>query len=203
MFTLVPLLLVLWSLGWWLRPRLRAPLAGGSTPCDPSKVSIIVPARNESKNLPRLIHSIRAQRIWPLELLVVDDHSEDKTAEIAEAMGAQKNLAEDITAVGVTNTSGVVDPDYDTEASKAITGADSLTYAFDLPDGKTAAKVTARLLYQATPPFYLQDRFCTGQQTTDMNRLLYLADNLVSDKTPEIKDWVLQVGSVAEYSSGQ
>ena len=89
MFTLVPLLLVLWSLGWWLRPRLRAPLAGGSTPCDPSKVSIIVPARNESKNLPRLIHSIRAQRIWPLELLVVDDHSEDKTAEIAEAMGAR------------------------------------------------------------------------------------------------------------------
>ena len=96
MIVLIPILLALWTLGWWLRPRLAAPdptldtaPAESGRGADPSKVSIIVPARNEAKNLPRLIHSIRAQRVWPLELLVVDDHSEDKTAEIAEAMGAR------------------------------------------------------------------------------------------------------------------
>lgn len=126
---------------------------------------------------------------------------------IAKALGAQPNLAEDTTAVGVTNASGGIDPDYDTEAppppggDSPITGADSLTYAFDLPsDSKPVARVTARLLYQATPPFYLQDRFCTGHGT-DTERLMYLVENLVSDKTPEIKDWVLQVGATAMYPS--
>ena len=122
--------------------------------------------------------------------------------EIALALGAQPDLAEDTTAVGVTNSNGVIDPDYDPENGTPITGADSLTYAFDLP-GVTVAKVTARLLYQATPPFYLQDRFCTGGDGKDMNRLLYLADNLVSDQTPEIKDWVLQVGATATYPAAQ
>ena len=117
---------------------------------------------------------------------------------IAKALGAQPNLAEDTTAVGVHDAAGVIDPDYDAEADRPITGADSLTYAFDL-QGAAVARVTARVLYQATPPFYLQDRFCTGGDTKDMNRLLYLADNLVSEKTPEIQDWVLQVGATAEY----
>lgn len=117
---------------------------------------------------------------------------------IAKALGAQPNLAEDTTAVGVHDAAGVIDPDYDAEADRPITGADSLTYAFDL-QGASVARVTARVLYQATPPFYLQDRFCTGGDTKDMNRLLYLADNLVSEKTPEIQDWVLQVGATAEY----
>lgn len=116
---------------------------------------------------------------------------------IAEALGAQADLAEDTTAVAVGN-----DPDYDAEAGN-IAGADSLTYAFDLNGGAPVAKVTARLLYQATPPFYLQDRFCTGADSKDTNRLLYLTENLVSDKTPEIKDWVLQVGETAEYSQAQ
>ncbi|MDX1680896.1 MAG: glycosyltransferase [Akkermansiaceae bacterium] len=88
MFILTPILLVLWTLGWWLRPRLNAPLPRESCQAQPGKVSLIVPARNEAHNLPRLIHSIRAQKDWPLELLVIDDESEDRTAEIARAMGA-------------------------------------------------------------------------------------------------------------------
>ena len=68
MFVLIPILLALWTLGWWLRPRLQAPLPPQDGPlpedgtgADPTKVSVIVPARNEAKNLPRLIHSFRAQ----------------------------------------------------------------------------------------------------------------------------------------------
>lgn len=138
---------------------------------------------------------VKDNRLYPSGFLPLAHRKE-----IAEALGAQANLAEDTTAVGVGS-----DPDYDAEATpptgkdSAITGADSLTYAFDLPAGKKVAKVTARVLYQATPPFYLQDRFCTGQGT-DTDRLMYLVENLVSDKTPEIKDWVLQVGATAVYS---
>lgn len=122
--------------------------------------------------------------------------------EIAKALGAQSDLAEDTTALGVTDAGGVIDPDYDAEGPQKIAGADSLTYAFDLP-GAAVTRVTARLLYQATPPFYLQDRFCTGKDSKDTNRLLYLAENLVGDDTPEIRDWALQVGSTAEYSTAQ
>lgn len=50
-------------------------------------VSIIVPARNEEKNLPRLLKSIQHQVVQPNEVIVVNDQSEDKTAEIGEKFG--------------------------------------------------------------------------------------------------------------------
>jgi cellulose synthase/poly-beta-1,6-N-acetylglucosamine synthase-like glycosyltransferase len=46
-------------------------------------VSIIVPARNEAQNLPRLLRSLTALRYPDYEVLVVDDASTDETAEIA------------------------------------------------------------------------------------------------------------------------
>ncbi|MCF8372810.1 MAG: glycosyltransferase family 2 protein [Bacteroidales bacterium] len=48
------------------------------------KISILVPARNEEKNLPRLLDSILAQDYQDFELLVYDDLSTDNTAEIVE-----------------------------------------------------------------------------------------------------------------------
>lgn len=51
--------------------------------------SIIIPARNEEKNLPVLLSSISGQRFQPTEIIVVDDHSEDKTADIASTFGAR------------------------------------------------------------------------------------------------------------------
>ena len=58
-------------------------------------------------------------------------------------------------------------------------GSDSLVYRVPLAElkgGKPAA-VQATLYYQATPPFYLQDRFCTSQ-SDDTQRLYYLAGNV-------------------------
>ncbi len=52
-----------------------------------TKVSIIIPARNEAANIERCLQSILAND-YPtslLEIIVVDDHSTDKTAEIAAA----------------------------------------------------------------------------------------------------------------------
>jgi cellulose synthase/poly-beta-1,6-N-acetylglucosamine synthase-like glycosyltransferase len=51
----------------------------------PIKISIIIPARNEEKNIGRLLKTIEEQN-YPrkyFEVIVVDDHSTDRTAEIA------------------------------------------------------------------------------------------------------------------------
>lgn len=45
-------------------------------------VSIIIPARNEEKNLPSLLSSLIEQDYKNIEILVIDDKSEDKTWEI-------------------------------------------------------------------------------------------------------------------------
>jgi 4,4'-diaponeurosporenoate glycosyltransferase len=80
----------LWLASFGLLRRLGAPPAAGNGG-DPvtGRVSLIIPARNEAHNLPRLLDSIRAQPTLPLEVLVIDDHSTDATAEIATAHGAR------------------------------------------------------------------------------------------------------------------
>src|SRR5437868_1893437 len=45
-------------------------------------VSIIVPARNEARNLPRLLPGLLGQRYPNYEVIVVDDQSEDATPAI-------------------------------------------------------------------------------------------------------------------------
>ena len=51
--------------------------------------SIIVPARNEAHNLPRLLTSLKTMEPAPLEVIVVNDHSTDETRAVAEAHGVQ------------------------------------------------------------------------------------------------------------------
>jgi len=59
----------------------------GSSPIP--RVSLIVPARDEELNLPRLLASLGSQSLAPHEIIVVDDASKDRTAEIARSMGAR------------------------------------------------------------------------------------------------------------------
>src|SRR4051794_2133575 len=58
---------------------LREPTPGGG---DWPLVSIIVPARNEERNLPRLLPGLLSQRYPRYEVIVVDDQSNDATPEI-------------------------------------------------------------------------------------------------------------------------
>lgn len=51
-------------------------------------VSIIIPARNEEDTLPSLLSSIQKQTVQPSEVIVVNDASVDRTAEIAYFFGA-------------------------------------------------------------------------------------------------------------------
>lgn len=60
-------------------------------------LSIIIPARNEAKNLQRLLPSLRALN-YPgeLEIIVVDDQSTDGTGKIAGRLGAQVETVESL-----------------------------------------------------------------------------------------------------------
>ncbi|WP_100372079.1 glycosyltransferase [Bacillus sp. FJAT-45037] len=52
-------------------------------------LSIIIPARNEENNLPRLLHSINRQLTnKQIEIIVVNDHSTDETKQRAIQLGA-------------------------------------------------------------------------------------------------------------------
>jgi len=50
---------------------------------------VIVPARDEERTLPRLLASLSGQEMQPHEIIVVDDGSTDRTAEVARAAGAR------------------------------------------------------------------------------------------------------------------
>ncbi len=110
----------------------------------------------------------------------------DARKEIAASFGAKPDLAEEVAPSGVGD-----DPDY------AQGGGDATLYRVPLAElGGEPATVRASLYYQATPPYYLQDRFCTSN-SEDTKRLYYVAGKL-DVSAPPIKDWKLQVGQTAE-----
>jgi 4,4'-diaponeurosporenoate glycosyltransferase len=81
------LLAIGWASGVWLLwavPRCRPAPGGG----DQSDVAMVVPARDEEATLPRLLASL-AGPVQPGQLVVVDDDSSDRTAEVAARGGAR------------------------------------------------------------------------------------------------------------------
>lgn len=76
-----------WLAGTVLLWRLRT-LVERHDPAGAGSISVVIPARDEERNLPRLLASLDAQRTPPLEVLVVDDSSSDATAAVASAAGA-------------------------------------------------------------------------------------------------------------------
>ncbi len=127
--------------------------------------------------------TVKDNRILPHGFLPLAERTE-----IAKALGATEDLAREAGPTGVDG-----DPDY------VAGGGDSLVYEVplsDLPAGSRPAAVQATLYYQATPPFYLQDRFCTAKGD-DPERLKFLVGHLDTGGT-QIAGWKLQV-----VSSGQ
>ena len=62
----------------------RVPACPAAQSHDAISLSIVIPARNEEDNLPRLLQSIAVSAVRPTEILVVDDASTDNTAAIAQ-----------------------------------------------------------------------------------------------------------------------
>jgi len=73
-------------LGW--RRRTLDALQPDRSPVE-AGVTVVIPARDEERTLPRLLASLAAQRGPAAEVIVVDDGSSDRTAEVASAGGAR------------------------------------------------------------------------------------------------------------------
>ncbi len=76
-----------------------------------TKISVVLPTRNEEKLLPRCLRSLAQQDIEgtgikSIEVIVVDNRSEDNTAKIAEDFGA-KVVVEDREGISIARDAGV------------------------------------------------------------------------------------------------
>ena len=85
------------ALPWVLFPfialwRVRRPTTLEQFSPDPSDdapfVSVVIPARNERRNVERCLRSVLGARYPAFEVLLVDDHSDDGTGDIARAISA-------------------------------------------------------------------------------------------------------------------
>ncbi len=74
-------------------------------------ISIIIPAYNEERLLPKTIHSVKESAAvflnnnWQYEIIVCDNNSTDKTAEIASSLGA-KVVFEQVNQIARARNSG-------------------------------------------------------------------------------------------------
>ncbi len=61
------------------------------TPTNPHlpKISVVIPAYNEEQFIPDTLKSLKNQTHKPLEIIVVDNKSSDKTAQVAQKLGAR------------------------------------------------------------------------------------------------------------------
>lgn len=90
MDVLIDIIALLCSIGFVVRMRQYFAVARNRSFSGVSaRTSIIIPARNEERNLPALLHSLKAMSFDPLEIIVVDDHSTDATSAIARKFGAK------------------------------------------------------------------------------------------------------------------
>jgi cellulose synthase/poly-beta-1,6-N-acetylglucosamine synthase-like glycosyltransferase len=76
------LLALPWALPLFGIPRLAGtkPSLNDVTPVTGVKLSVIIPARNESAQIGTVLASVLASTYTPLEIVVVDDRSSDDTA---------------------------------------------------------------------------------------------------------------------------
>lgn len=75
------------TVAWRALRALTAAEPGAPDDGNSDGLTVIVPARNEAHNLPKLLHSLRGSNLR--DVVVVDDHSGDGTAEVARSFGVQ------------------------------------------------------------------------------------------------------------------
>jgi hypothetical protein len=143
-----------------------------------------------------LAHDLKDNRLLP--------RGWDPSVERARKAGlgssklSAEDLVHDILPKLPSTTGGQVrDPYYLPRSQGGLGGGgDALTYTIPLADlkGRHPATVQARLFYQAMPPYFLQDRFCTAPEKPDTSRLFFLTGHLDLSGT-RAEGWKLLVVS--------
>lgn len=77
-----------------LRVRLPRPLPAAEEGAAPL-VSVVVPARNEERSLGTCLRSLARSRYGRFEVVVVDDRSDDRTAEVARTVAEEREAGEE------------------------------------------------------------------------------------------------------------
>jgi len=75
-----PAALYFWNAFLFRRAPSREPASG-------SRISVLIPARNEEYFIAACVRAVLASRNVELEVIVLDDHSDDRTAEVANGIG--------------------------------------------------------------------------------------------------------------------
>jgi glycosyltransferase involved in cell wall biosynthesis len=83
------LILVFFYIGWWNHIHRNSP---SEETFNASKISVVIPFRNESNNIVRLRKSIDQLKIHALEYIWVNDHSEDNSLEQFENAPENHNV---------------------------------------------------------------------------------------------------------------
>ena len=143
-------------------------------------ISVVVPARNEEQAIGPCLESILASEVKPLEIIVIDNGSTDRTAEIAQSYEGVKVIFESRPGLHIARQTGlenalgdvVAATDSDCLVSKQWIG--EIAKAFELPstvetygpleffDGPWLDKSLSKYIY---PVFlFIQDRL--GQPNT-------------------------------------
>lgn len=74
-------LIVIFTVGWRKIPIFQSQIIDKPV----TKITIVIACKNEEKNLPQLIQALNNQTYNDFELIIVNDHSIDRTQEIAES----------------------------------------------------------------------------------------------------------------------
>lgn len=170
-----------------LDPGDPAQVAGATPSC--AEGAVPLPSSNLTTSFLSICHTPKDNRLLPKGQLGFEDRkaiarilglvNEDEAEQLATETGAHGRAAED--------------PDF------LKGGGDTVTYAVPLDDlGSDPAAVRATLHYQATPPFFLQDRFCTGAGA-NRDRLYHISAFLKTEDTP-IADWKFRMVSTGEVA---
>jgi len=81
--------LLLWILGFFFLFRIYSCKGTSTRSTKDPGISVIIPSRNEENTLPNLLRSLQGQISSKDEVIVVDDHSEDRTKAVAEKSGVK------------------------------------------------------------------------------------------------------------------
>lgn len=131
-----------------------------------------------------ICHTAKDNRLMPAGTVDTDTR-----IAIAEALGIANREEAELMAAETGATAVGNDPDYVTG------GGDSVQYRLSPQElkGQVPATVQSTLYYQATPPFYLQDRFCNG---SGVNRdRLYTLSRMLKVEDTAIDNWSFRLVS--------